>query len=177
MLVPLPALSSPSLLQLPPCLPFPSHQANKSLSAPHASLPPALTHTCVTLSTRRAVSSAASPPQHATRWHAHPPHCCRPSLWTPGEPERPASGSRASCSSSLPPQSFLSLSVHQNCTQNLSVSMPAALLRSSMLIALAPLPLPPLLAANAGCSIIAWNSCVPRSALVSGMWPLAASKL
>lgn len=55
--------------------------------------------------------------------------------------------------------------------QNFSVSLPDSLLRSSMLMP----AVPPTPFAKAGCSMIAWNSCVPRSALVSGMWPLGAS--
>lgn len=38
-----------------------------------------------------------------------------------------------------------------------------------------PPPAPPFLLAMAGCSMMAWKSRVPRSALVSGRWPLGAS--
>jgi hypothetical protein len=54
--------------------------------------------------------------------------------------------------------------------QNLRLAPPAALLRSSI-----PGAVPPAVLSNAGCCSSASNSCVPRSALVSGRWPLAAS--
>lgn len=61
--------------------------------------------------------------------------------------------------------------------QNLRVSFAAALLRSSMLMAALLPPAAAVVLLKAGCSMMAWNSCVPRSAFVSGMWPLTASKL